>query len=184
MLNDIFAFKKIKEGDIKTFEYVFRQHYPPLCLYAFSIIGQRESAEEIVQELFYTIWKDRENIQIARSLKSYLYAAVRNQALQYHEQWNVRERHREKTLNEKGKRPELTPQEQMEYKELECVIDQALGKLPSRRSEIFKMHRMEGKKYKEIAEHFSVSVKTIEAEMTKAYQLLRQEIEKYTKLFL
>ncbi|WP_291128459.1 sigma-70 family RNA polymerase sigma factor, partial [Dysgonomonas sp. UBA7698] len=71
-------------------------------------------------------------------------------------------------------------QEQIEYKELQNIINRTLEQLPERRLRIFRMHRMEGRKYKEIAQLLSVSIKTVEAEMTKAYQILRQEIEKYT----
>ena len=71
------------------------------------------------------------------------------------------------------------PEEQMEYKELEELINRTLEKLPERRRCIFKMHRMEGKKYAEIASLLTVSVKTVEAEMTKALKTLRKEVEKY-----
>jgi len=184
MLNDFLIFRKIKEGDIKAFEQVFRQYYAPLYLYAFSITGRKDVAEEIVQELFYVLWKDRKEIQILRSARSYLYGAVRNQSLQYLEHMNVRLRHRDKVLSDGEQQQESTPLDQLEYKEFEEVINKTLSKLPERRLKIFRMARMEGKKYKEIAEYFSVSVKTIEAEMTKAYQVLRHEIEKYTQTYL
>lgn len=180
MLNDLFVLKKIKEGDIKAFEEVFRQYYAPLCLYGLSITRRKDVSEEIVQELFYTWWKDRQDIQILRSIKNYLYGAVRNQSLQYLEHLNVQERHRQSVLSEETDPQDATPLQQLEYKELEDVINRTLNQLPDRRRKIFRMHRVEGKKYKEIAETFSVSVKTIEAEMTKVYQQLRQEIEKYT----
>ena len=64
-------------------------------------------------------------------------------------------------------------------KELEELINRTLEKLPERRRCIFKMHRMEGKKYAEIASLLTVSVKTVEAEMTKALKTLRKEVEKY-----
>ncbi len=179
MLNDLGTFKKIKEGDIAAFEKVFRCYYAPLHLYSFSITGRRDISEEIIQDLFYTIWKDRENLNIISSIKNYLYGAVRNRSLQYIEHRNVQERHKESALYEDdGYYP--TPHEQLEYKELEGVIDRTLKQLPDRRLKMFRMHRMEGMKYKEIADYFSVSVKTVEAEMTKAYQILRQEIERYT----
>lgn len=184
MLNDLFILKKIKEGNIKAFESVFRQYYSPLYLYAFSITGRRDISEEIIQELFYVIWKERENIQIHRSIKSYLYRAVRNQSLQYCEHKNVENRHREKVLSNNDLQDEAphSPQEELEYRELEDVVNNTLKKLPERRLKIFSMHRMEGKKYKEIAELLSISIKTVEAEMSKTYSLLRHEIEKYTHI--
>ncbi|MDR2919048.1 MAG: RNA polymerase sigma-70 factor [Tannerella sp.] len=179
MLNDIAVFKKIKQGDIKTFEKVFRQYYAPLCIYAFSITSRKDISEEVVQDVFYNIWKERENIQILRSVKNYLYGAVRNQSLRYLEHLLVQERHRAYVVNGENFISEYSPQEQLEYKELEGIINRTLKKLPERRMQIFRMHRVDGKKYKEIADHFSISIKTVEAEMTKAYRILRQEIEKY-----
>ena len=65
---DLFVLKKIKEGDIKAFESIFRLYYTPLCLYATSITGEQEVAEEIVQDLFYVFWKERESLPILRSI--------------------------------------------------------------------------------------------------------------------
>ena len=71
MLNDLFVLTKIKEGDVKAFEGIFRLYYSPLCLYAAGITGNRDVAEEIVQELFYVFWKEKEKLQVFLSLKSY-----------------------------------------------------------------------------------------------------------------
>ncbi|NDV57223.1 RNA polymerase sigma-70 factor [Bacteroides sp. 519] len=179
MLNDISVLKKIKEGNINAYEHVFKLYYSGLMIYAFGIIGRKDIAEEIVQDVFYKIWKERENIQILHSIKSYLYGAVRNQSLQYCEHQEVKERYKQKVLLANVEAHEDNPEEQFLIKELEEIINKTLKQLPPRRQQIFKLHRFEGKKYKEIADELSLSVKTIEAEMTKTYQALRKEIEKY-----
>ena len=69
---DLFVLKKIKEGDIKAFESIFRLYYTPLCLYATSITGEQEVAEEIVQDLFYVFWKERESLPILRSRTTFM----------------------------------------------------------------------------------------------------------------
>lgn len=180
MLNDLFVLKKIKEGDIKAFETIFKLYYSPLCLYATSLTGHMDTAEEIVQELFYVFWKERESIQVYRSLKNYLYGAVRNRSFQYLEHQNVRSKYREFVLSEELPGT-FSPQEQMEYKELLAIIKKILRQLPERRQRIFHLHRFEGMKYAEIANELSISVKTVEAEMTKALHALRKEIENYTR---
>ncbi len=181
MLNDLLLLNKIKEGNINAFEQIFKCYYSPLCLYSAGITGRMEIAEEIVQELFYTLWKEREKIQIFYSIKSYLYGAVRNQSLQYCEHRDIRNRYQEKIINGYRKEaPDTDPQSQLEYEELERIIHKTLSKLPERCSRIFRMHRFEGKKYNEIASILSVSIKTVEAEITKALQALRKEIEHYT----
>ena len=165
MLNELFILSKIKEGDIKAFEEVFHRYYSPLCWYAAG--------------MFYVFWRERENLQIFCSVKSYLYGAVRNEVLQYCEHREVRNRYREAMQASGESGISSGPEEQMEYKELEELINRTLEKLPERRRCIFKMHRMEGKKYAEIASLLTVSVKTVEAEMTKALKTLRKEVEKY-----
>jgi RNA polymerase sigma-70 factor (ECF subfamily) len=181
MLNDYVEFTKIKEGDVKAFERIFRRYYSPLYLYAFSITGQKEASEEIVQDMFYFIWKEKENIQILRSVKSYLYKSVKNRSLHYLEHLRVREQYRESIVTGNSFTTEPAPDEILEYKELEVILETTLRKLPERCRQIFYMHRMDGQKYKDIAASLSISIKTVEADMTKAYRTLRKEVEKYTQ---
>lgn len=181
-MSDLFILRKIKDGDIKAFERLFREYHAPLCLYALSITGRKDVAEEIVQELFYHLWKERASLNILRSVRSYLFGAVRNQSLQYREQDLLHERHHQIIHAGGGGDPDGGPHDQLEYRELEEVINRTLSLLPERRRRIFTMHRFEGLKYKEIANRLSLSIKTIEAEMSKTYQSLREEIEKYTYL--
>jgi len=180
MLNDYVVFRKIKEGDVKTFEKVFRLYYTSLYRYAFSITGRKDISEEAVQDVFYNIWRDREQIQIRGSIKNYLFGAVKNHSLRYLEHERVQVQYQEKVLND-SLDTELSPHELLEYKELETVVTNILNKLPDRRRQIFLLHRIEGKKQKEIADYYAISLKTVEAEMTKAYQSLRQGVEKWRK---
>ena len=178
---DLFVLKRSRKGILKHSKVFSGFIIPPLCLYATSITGELEVAEEIVQDLFYVFWKERESLPILRSIKNYLYGATRNRSLQYLEHQEVRYRYRNTVLA--GENPEsesYTPQDQLEYKELQSLVNRALGKLPERRLRIFRMHRFEGMKYAEIASSLSLSIKTVEAEMTKALQTLRKEIENYT----
>ncbi|MDR2389290.1 MAG: RNA polymerase sigma-70 factor [Tannerellaceae bacterium] len=180
MKHEPFLWAQIRQGDIRRFETLFKHYHEPLVLYAAGITGNGEAAEEIVQELFYTLWKEREKYGIFHAIGPYLYRSVRNRALQYCEHRAVVERHRatppEQTTTQT---PQDNPQEILEYRELENLVNRTLRKLPERRRKIFLMHRMEGKKYAEIAATLSLSIKTIEGEMTKALRILRKEIENY-----
>jgi RNA polymerase sigma-70 factor (ECF subfamily) len=181
MPNDFLLFGKIKDGDIKAFETLFRLYHAPLCLYASGITGRRDVAEDIVQDLFYLIWKTRATMQIHCSVRSYLYGAVKNRSFLYLEHMQIREQYEARALNETDTAAGPDPHEQMEYAELEAVVERTLACLPERRRRIFHMHRMEGHKYSEIAERLAISVKTVEAEMTRACRQLRHDVEKYCK---
>ena len=122
---------------------------------------------------------ETEEVRIEVLGTMFLYIAVRNQSFQYCEHQEVRNKYREFVLSRKGRTQDSNPQEEMEYQELRHLIDATLARMPERRLRIFRMHRMEGKKYAEIASQLSLSVKTVEAEMTKALKALKKEIENY-----
>jgi len=172
---DLLIFKKIKDGNIRAFEALFREYYEPLCRYAYHRVESWETAEEIVQDLFYVLWKERETLQIFTSVNGYLYRSVKNKSFQYLEHKKVREDYR-KMYAENASIETSSPQEDLEYKELEQQIGEALCRLPERRQIIFRKHRMEGKKYIEIARELQISVKTVEAEMSKTLRVLRNKL--------
>ena len=175
----LLVFKQIKDGNVQAFETLFRTYYEPLCRYSYQFIEDMDAAEEIVQELFYVLWKERQNLQIFTSVNGYLYRSVKNKSLQHLEHKRVQENY-QKMYAENVSLETATPQEELEYKELEQQIEETLVRLPERRQKIFHMHREEGKKYNEIAQELQISVKTVEAEMSKVLRELRS---KYNSLY-
>ncbi len=180
MINDLFLIKRVKEGDIKAFETIFRKYYSPLVYYSHTITGRSDAAEDILQDLFYTLWKERERIEVFSSLKNYLYGAVRNRSLQFCERRKLDDKYRSSLDLSPGGADSTGSEESVEFLELENIILKSLEKMPQRRVEIFRLHRFKNKKYREIAESLSLSVKTVEAEMTKALKTIRKEIELHT----
>ena len=135
MLDELMILARIKEGDIKAFEGIFRRYYSPLCWYAAGITGDTASAEEIVEELFYVLWKNRERLQVFQSVKSYLYRSVRNEAVQFCEYQEVKERYRASVRTESGPGYSSDPHAHLEYEELQTLIRHTLDKQPRRRQQ-------------------------------------------------
>ena len=171
----------IRKGDIKAFEQLFRSYYLPLCRYAQCIIGTREVAEEIIANLFYNLWKDRENLKVFLSIKNYLYTATRNGCIEHIRNIRRKEEHLKDLQNTTSVCSAISPEEETESKELQTLLENCLSKMPNRCRRIFHMHRIEGMKYHEIATHLSISIKTVEADMSKVLKTLRKEIESYYK---
>ena len=71
-------FASIAAGDRSAFDTLFRAHYKPLCAFAVQYVKDRDVAEDLVQDLFFRLWQDREKVSITTSLKAYLFTAVRN----------------------------------------------------------------------------------------------------------
>ena len=83
VLREQLQLRKIQKGDIASFEALFHQYYNGLCGYAESLVGMKEIAEEVVQDVFFNIWKNRESLRIRQSLKSYLYRAAFNNSMMH-----------------------------------------------------------------------------------------------------
>jgi len=173
---------RIKKGDIKAFETLFREYYNPLSNFALRFVNDPDTAEEIVQDFFYHLWKNKESINITGSLKSYLYSAVKNFSLKYLDKQAVRRRYAERILSETTTEANESFEPELEARELKKEIDKALETLPERSREIFRLSRFEGLKYREIAEKLSVSVKTVEADMTRTLRILRKNLSEYGKV--
>jgi len=179
-LTDFYIQKKIQGGDIREFERLFTKYYDPLCHYADKILNDMDQAEDLVQEFFYHFWKNRETFRLKLSLNAYLYHSIRNNALHYLEHLAIRKRYAEQVFNEFQNTVPAHLQTDVELNDLGKVINTTLQQLPERCSRIFRMNRFEGKKYREIAEILSISVKTVEADMGKALQMFRKSLKEYT----
>jgi RNA polymerase sigma-70 factor (ECF subfamily) len=175
MIRDDEEIGRIRQGDIKQFEALFRSSYVSLVRFAKTLIKDHDTAEEIVQELFFRLWQDKEKIKIVSSLNGYLFKSVHNRCLHYIEHRKVVERHAQEMLYEQAERAE-SPTEILHYKELQSKIVRILEKLPERCGKIFYMNRFEGLKYAEIAEKLSISIKTVEANMGRALKEFRKAL--------
>ena len=139
-----------------------------------------DTAEDIVQEFFFQFWKNRESFSLKLSLNAYLYQSVRNNALRQLQHLAVRDVYTKEVISDFQQMIPDQKQEDIEMKELNKVIDATLQQMPERCSTIFRMNRFEGKKYREIAEILSISVKTVEADMGKALQFFRKSLKEFT----
>ena len=171
---------RIKQGDIKQFEILFKEYYEMLCHFAVKYVKNLEQSEEVVQDTFYNIWKNKENLNIITSLKSYLYTAVRNNCLQVLRTRSLDVKY-ENYYKSHYVNESISPSDELNAKELSNVINKALNSLPERCREIFKMSRYEGLKYHEIAEKLSISIKTVEANMGKALKHFRSYLKDYAE---
>jgi len=172
MQTDKITILRIREGDKKEFESLFRSSYTSLVRYAKIMIKDQDMSEDIVQDLFVKLWQEREKISVESSLNGYLFRATHNKCLHYLEHKKVMNKYAEKISYSC---PPEDPFEILNYAELQSKIAGTLEKLSEQCGKIFCMNRFEGMKYCEIAEKLSISVKTVEANMGKALKEFRKE---------
>ena len=173
-LNEKNLLLRLRKGDVKSFEFLFRFYYEPLLAYAERMLKRKADAEEVVQDLFLKIWRDRQNMKIERSLAAYLYKSVYHRCLNKMKKEELGRNYREYAAHLPA--PENLAEERMKYEELNRKFFELLESMPLRRQTIFKLNRFQGLKYREIAEKLSISVKTVEAHMSKALQYLRKNL--------
>ena len=177
-MNDKIAIRKIRQGDIGSVEILFRKYYENLCQWAFHYMRDEDTSEEIVQDLFYHIWRDHAKLDIKVSVKSYLYKAVSNNCRMILKKQSRRSAI-ESEIASAPQSYQEQPSDLLETSEIREVVIKTLDELPERPATIFRMSRYEGLKYREIAEKLSISIKTVEANMGKALEMFRKNLQEY-----
>ena len=169
--------------DGKEFEILFKEQFTALTMFAMKYVGDLDTSKEIVHNVFLNLWERRNKLDSSKSLKSYLFTAVYNRSLNHL-------RDQKKFLNDELAAIGLRymeyqgPEQQLEASELEKQIQEALAALPGRCREVFLLNRFEGLRYQEIAERLGISVKTVEAQISKALRILRDQLKDHFSWFL
>lgn len=160
-----------------NYEVLFKSYYSRLCGYANQFLKDVDASEEIVQDLFYKLWKDRDKMEEITNLDSYLFRAVRNSCLNQIKHLKIKEDY--KKYNQEVLRGQEEQADDMVAGELEEKIRDAIDRLPTERKKVFILSRYEGLKYREIADKLMISIKTVENQMGKAIRFLRDELSEY-----
>jgi RNA polymerase sigma-70 factor (ECF subfamily) len=154
-----------------------------LCAYAESVILDENAVEDIVQELFVTIWIKSEQLKITGSLKNYLFSSVKNRCFDYlkHQKVKLKSVQYFKASESSN---ENNPENWMLESELRERIERSLQKLPPRCQEIFRMSRYDGFKNQKIADQLGLSKRTVELQISNALKILRKDLQPYLPLFI
>lgn len=174
--------EKIISGDKKAFETLFNEYYDRLAYYAFQYLKDKDSAEDVVQELFAKLWINRQQLSVETSLNAYLYGAVRNACLNQLKHQKVKEAHITSTVFSTVDNNYIS--NEIDAKDLEKLIKSCIIDLPPERQRIFLLSREQGLKYQEIATKLDISVKTVESQMGKALRFLRERLKEYLILIM
>jgi RNA polymerase sigma-70 factor (ECF subfamily) len=178
--NELFLYQEMKRGKEYAFDYFFNYYYPGLCVYAQKVISLPEQeARDLVQDVFVKFWNDREKSDIRFSIRSYLFASVKNRCLD-----RLRKRDGHIKTEELTSYQDAGDETFETYilTELEALFHSSLAKLPERCREVFELSRFQGLKNREIAEKLSISEKTVENQITKALTILKIELKDYLPL--
>ena len=163
----------ITQGNEQAFEKIFTDWFGNLHAYAFSVMRDETIAEEVVQSVFCRIWEKKDRLQINTSLKAYLYGSVYHECMDWLRKEKNSKAHRSHVLHTGDRAAVETAAARAELDELEKGLQQALDELPDQCRAIFQLSRFGELKYREIAGQLDLSVKTVEAQISKALKHLR-----------
>jgi RNA polymerase sigma-70 factor (ECF subfamily) len=169
--------------DEVVFEELFRSHFKGLTHFAVTYVKDGEAAREIVQEAFINLWEKRTGIDLSKPVKSYLTTSVRNRCLNY-----LRDNKKFSSdllaIEHASVNDYYEQSDKLVEAEIRDKIAGSIGELPEKCREIFVLSRSENMKYQEIADRLQISVKTVEAQMSKALQHLRGRLGEYLSILV
>ncbi|NBC25260.1 MAG: RNA polymerase sigma-70 factor [Bacteroidetes bacterium] len=164
---------RIKEGDHQAFKSFYDQHYDGLCRYLTSKNIRQEDAEDLIQKAFIYIWENREKINPDQSLQSYLFRIAYTRMIN----------HVKKNSKFNDEIPENepsrfhSPEEELEFSELNNRLEQAVEEMPEKRKAVFTSCFIKERTYKETATILDVSIKTVENHMALALRDVRKAVQ-------
>jgi RNA polymerase sigma-70 factor (ECF subfamily) len=170
VMSDMQLIGRLKADDEAALTMIYRRYWQSLFKAAYNILKDRQACEDIIQELFIKLWDCRAEVEIAISLKAYLYASVRYGVYRQIRTGSVKSEIFD-DLIERLHTP--ATHNSIEHKELLLQINQVIDTLPEKCREVYKLSREECLSHKEIALQLNISTKTVENHLTKALRELR-----------
>lgn len=155
-----------------------------LYRYAYNIIRDKNSCEEIIQETFFSLWNKRQELQITHSLQAYLFTAVKYQVLNYIRSQNVRTSYANSYSVFENQLVDNSNEENILFEDLKQRVENEVSKLPEKCQRIFRMSRDEHQSIKSISDLLSLSHKTVENHLSKALKHLRSSLSDFLILFV
>ena len=179
---------KLKDGDISTFEIIYKSHYRRIFHFAFQYLQNKETCANIIQDVFSSLWDKKEKLANDTNLNAWLFTVTKNKCLKHIRNLKTEKRYLENlgdqrmilnfdALNSLDTSP-------MTFDEIEKIIQKTLDNLSPKCRIAFEMSRFEEKKYSEIAVEMQISQKTVETHISNALKIFRIALKDYLPLMI
>lgn len=172
---------RIRGGDERAFQNLFRTYYDPLCRFVEGLVRRKAVAEELVQSLFLTLWIRREEWIVRDTLRTYLYATARNHALNHWKRERLFDGYVARSWARRDRASEIrvtaNADTRLESEEVEASVRRAIAALPIRYAPVLQLRWEHGLTYAEIARVLELPVKTVETRVGRALRMVRPALE-------
>ncbi|HEY9047520.1 MAG TPA: RNA polymerase sigma-70 factor [Ohtaekwangia sp.] len=170
----------LRQQHILAFEEIYDRYWHKLYSAAYKRIQSRETAEEFVQDIFTSLWVNREIIHI-KSLSAYLFTAVKYKVINHLHHETIRKQYLHRQLQVLSEADNST-EELVLVNDLHISVERQISKLPPKCQEVFKLSRQENLTMKQIAAQLGISEKTVEHQLGKALRVLKMNLKQFTIL--
>jgi len=180
--DNTFLIRRLQKGDEKAYVYLVDLYNRRLFGYALSLTNDHTFAEDILQNVFLKTWEKRKNLNVHTSLQNYLYKSVYNEFI------NAYKKNRSTMILEhkyfEGLEKAANTHSNQSFEGIIAEITKEIQNLPPKCRQIFILSKKEGLTNIEISEYLNVSIKTVEAQITKAFGVLREKLGKKYKMIM
>lgn len=162
----------LREGDEDAYTEIYNRYKWPLHAHAYKKLGDRDAANDVVQDLFTNLWLKREDVFLTTTLSAYLYTSIRNRVLNIIEHRVVESKYMD-SLVEFVKDFVPPADHLVRQNELRAIIDKEISALPPKMREVFELSRKSNLTHKEIALQLSISEQTVTKQIKNALKILK-----------
>ncbi len=165
------------EDNADAFEELYNRYWYKLFGVAYHKIGMREEAEELVHDVFESLWHKRQQLVVTH-LGAYLVVAIKHLSTNYIKS-QINHRRFQEYLIFNQIQQSFATEELVNFSDLSAALKEVMKKLPERSSEIFKLSRFENQSVRDIANRLNLSEKAVEYHITKSVKLLKENLRAY-----
>jgi RNA polymerase sigma-70 factor (ECF subfamily) len=169
----------LKAQDAAAFEEIYRRYWRVLYTATYRRTQSRETAEEIVQDIFTSLWMNRKTATI-NTLSAYLTSAVKYKVINHVAREMSRQAYRQEQHKQGVMLHNNCTEEAILLDDLSEALEREIEKLPAKRKEIFKLHKKENLSLKQVASRMGISEKTAENQYGKALKVLKLNLKHFT----
>jgi RNA polymerase sigma-70 factor (ECF subfamily) len=164
-----------------AFRILYDRYWEPMYGKALNRLGNDADAQDVVQEVFISCWRNKEHIEVNDSLSPYLFTALKYAIIKLIYRQAKKGKHLLLSL-EKLEQTQSATEELLQYKELQSVIADEVAALPLRMQEIYRLSRVENLRTDEIARLLNISEQTVKNTLTTSLKRLRERLSRYALL--
>ncbi|WP_247656548.1 RNA polymerase sigma-70 factor [Maribacter sp. MMG018] len=170
--------KCLQQNNKKAFSFLVDSYHHRLCVYANSLVNNSMLADDIVQNVFINVWEKRNMLNPDHSLKSFLYKSVYNEFIDQYRKSQSLLRIEKKYIEHLNT---IVAEDEESTKKLIADVKNMMEDLPPKCKQVFMLSKKEGLTNIEISEHLEISVKAVEAQITRGFKILRKKLSDKVK---